>query len=266
MKAANPRPTINISFDGQIFNLLYDEEHDVLAIEIRNNAKYNASYAAFDLKKSKFINKKIQPLERWWTSMLTLKRGKLILYQYHDQQNPDLKDIFALDIKKGKQQWLHSQLHLKSIEENRLLVIKTEGDKFIPLQIDIISGQLEPNQDPVIENEKIKKNILQPFHYRENSDYFATVSNFLQNKFNIEPVQAIDYLEFERYIIISYYEKIEEKGGLLNSIMVLQEDGSLLLQDTLAGNLEGMGMETFVIINRQLIMIKDKTTLKGYKL
>ena len=266
MKAANLKSTINLTFDGQIFNLLFDEEAEILVLEIRNNVKYNASYAAFDLKKNKFINKKIQPTERWWTSMLAVKKGNLVLYQYHDQQNPDLKDIFALDLKKGRQQWLHSQLQLRKTGKDSLLVSKTEGDQILHLQIDLTSGKALPVKDSEFIIEKDKKNIEQPFHYQENSDYFATVSKFLKSNFQIEPVQAIDYLEFKHYIIISYYETMAEEGMLKNSLMVLDEEGKSLLKETISTKMKVIGMESFVIINRQLIMIKDKSTLKGYKL
>lgn len=266
MKAANLKPFLHLSFDGQIFNLLFDEKNDVLAFEIRNNAKYNASYAAFDLKKNKFINKKIQPLESWWTSMLALKNGQLILYQYHDQQNPDLKDIFALDIKKGKQQWIHSQLQLQKVGDDSLFVIKTEGEQVISLQIDLQSGKISQADNFASIEGKDKNQIQSPFHYHENTEYFATVREFLKGNYNIEPVQAIDYLEIDQYIIISYYEINADNNGLENSLLVLDDEGNLLMHEKISANLKGIGMDTFVIINRLLIMIKDKSTLKGYKL
>jgi len=264
MKNAKIKTIIDLQFDGQIFNLLCDNEAGVLALEIRNNAKYNASYAAFDLKKNKFINKKIQPAERWWTSMLSVNKESLILYQYHDQQSPDVKDIFALDLKKGKQLWLHHQVILQNVENEKLTVLRQNDDNIENMIITLPEGKLKPFSDDVVQ-QKIDK-IEQPQHYKENSEYFDTVSKFVNKKYNISPIKAVDYLEVKEFIIISYYLLTNEGKSLNNELLVLNEQGEILLKEKLAKDLKGIGMDTFVIINGLLIMIKDKNTLKGYKL
>lgn len=266
MKDIKIKATIDLQFDGQIFNLLCDNEAEVLALEIRNNVKYNASYAAFDLKKNKFINKKIQPAERWWTSMLSVNKESLILYQYHDQQSPDIKDIFALDLKKGKQLWLHHQLILQNVENEKLRVLRQINDSIDEMVISLPNGKLQPSPSSVLPQKKNDNKIEQPQHYKDSSEHFNTVSEFLSKRFNISPIKALDYLEVNDFIIISYYQLTSEGKNLNNDLLVLNKQGKILLKEKLASNLKGIGMDTFVIINGLLIMIKDKNTLKGYKL
>jgi hypothetical protein len=109
---------------------------------------------------------------------------------------------------------------------------------------------------------EVDSTIQPPAHYLENSEHFTTVSKFLQQKFNISPVKAVDYLENQGLIVISYY--LWQKEHLANFLLMIDVSGTKKSHILLADNLKSIGIDTFFMVESSLYTIRDKAELLIY--
>jgi hypothetical protein len=76
-------------------------------------------------------------------------------------------------------------------------------------------------------------------------------------------VGGIEYREWDGLVFISYY--VQEQG-LANYLMVVREDGKLVLSEKLDDSLKGLGADTFFILQGCLFYIRNKRELISYQL
>jgi hypothetical protein len=74
----------------------------------------------------------------------------------------------------------------------------------------------------------------------------------------------VDYLEHKSKIIVSFYSTEAEK--LVNYILVTDEEGQILFQDTIAEGLSTVALESFFLWKDQLIFIKNRKELVIFEL
>jgi hypothetical protein len=105
--------------------------------------------------------------------------------------------------------------------------------------------------------------VIRPFQYEEGTGHFDTVRDFLQARLGITPVATIDYLEFQRLIMVSVFV---QENNLANYLYVLDSGGEVLLNEKLGENLTGVGLDTFFMYSDHLIFVKNKSELITYKI
>jgi hypothetical protein len=87
------------------------------------------------------------------------------------------------------------------------------------------------------------------------------VKTFLEQKLNLSPVGAFEYLEFDSRIFVSYYVM---ETGLANYLLIMDNDGEVLLHEKLAEQLKGIGMETFFVLSGCVFFVKNREDLVSY--
>jgi len=70
---------------------------------------------------------------------------------------------------------------------------------------------------------------------------------------------ACDYLEWDGHIFISYY--CQEADSLANFLLMMGEDGKILLNEKLESDLKAVGVSTFFIFENHLIFVRNKAEL-----
>ena len=89
------------------------------------------------------------------------------------------------------------------------------------------------------------------------------MKTFLGQKLNLTPVVALEYLELDTFIFVSYYVA---EGDLVNYLLVLSADGKVLLHEKLDEHLKGIGLDTFFILSGCVIFVRNKRELVSYSL
>jgi hypothetical protein len=108
-------------------------------------------------------------------------------------------------------------------------------------------------QNPIVYDEKINET-----YFKEIADYIKTITNKTL-------VFAIEYLENETQIILSYYTF--EQLKLTNHLLVLDnKTGEFLYTDIINNDRNGIGFDTFVVVDRALIYVKNGTSLISIQL
>lgn len=157
-------------------------------------------------------------------------------------------------------------INLQHFGENELQFIYYEDgnspDQKQYLNIDIHTQEVKEESAMVVED--VSSTIQLPVHYLESTDYFNTVSKYIKEKLNVAPTKAVDYLESKGLIAISYY--LWQVDHLANFLLIMDNNGSIIIHELLADNLQTIGIDTFFMINSSLYTIRDKAELLIYDL
>lgn len=256
----------SFSFKGIVWKTLIDEINSILVCELRDEETRTVGFQAIDLAKKKILWDHMPLQEDWWIGLDEVFNSKLILHGFKDLQNPEHKGIIVCNVHSGKILWQNDSITFEGIHQNTIIgYLNNEGEKSF-VKVDIENGQVEPialNSSGVSFKSR-ETAILNCHHILASQELFTKISQFIKDLIKIEPVVAIDYLEKDNYIIISYY--IVENKTLSNYILILDENGEEKVHQNLGKNLKGIASDTFFVFKNMVIFVLEKKELVVYEL
>mgnify|MGYP001049037727 CR=1 FL=1 len=257
---------IGFETQGKIWKIIADQNASLLVVQIRDGEAYQTSFAAIETQKQVVLWKNFTLEENWWVGMSLVHQNVLLLHTYPDTQKPQSQGLIAVDITSQEILWQTEELNFYEAIHDKIVVTSptTSGDFY--LTIDIKTRKvLERFQElpPEFARKNENKSMIFPFHYQDETAYFQTVAIFLKKKFNLQIVQAVDYLEYDNFIIISYF--YENAGELMNNLMVLDHNGMALFHQNIEKQLTGIGLDTFFVFKNELFFVKHKALLQSLK-
>lgn len=220
------------TFEGKVWNVTEMAQKGLLILEIRDESKREASFSAFQFKKRSFLWENLMVEEPWWVSVAGSSGSELIFQVYDDMQNPEHKTFLALN------------------SETKEVVWKKKEVSFEKLEIESDAGKIS--------------RASHPFQYLEGNAYFETIKKFLQKTCGKTIVMGAEYLEADGIVCISYY--VMEPSGLANYLLVVSENGDVLLKEELGRHLKGLGVETFFILQGYLFFVRNKREFISYQI
>lgn len=235
---------------------------DLLVLEVRNEQRREARFSALNIITNEFAWKDILFDESWWIGLTAATKKVLLLHVYQNTENPDVKDLLAWDIFKQQTRWRVANFSFGFVSADRIYGRFADDSGSEEVVIEAETGSFLENNtaEPAIE-ENIP--IVKPFQYVEGTPYFETVKTFLHRTFNIVPMGGVEYLEEQSFIFISYHAT---QDSLVNNLIVLAADGSVLLHEKLGEGLKGLGFETFFILSGCLFFVRNKCELVSYRI
>src|SRR5690606_34119996 len=178
---------------------------------------------------------------------------------YTDTSNPDKKAIIAHRLTDGELIWWNNDFSLTDILDQELVGVSEKYGRQ-EIILDIQTGK--PLNSASFKSSQ-KDKVIRPQQYLEGHSYFETIKTFFNQKFNLLPTTALEYLEHGQLIFIScYFQEIE----LANYLFILSSDGNLLLKEKLDEHPKGIGLDTFFILSGNVFFVKNKTDLVSYKI
>ncbi len=259
----------NIVFHAPIWNIVLDSGHSFLVAEIRETATRQVSFAAIDLDNphAPLLWQDFRPDPSWWWSTVGIYNGVLLLHRYTDARQPEPKGLLAVDVRSRQVLWQHPEWVFQQVSGNALTVSRLEAEMPVFRNLDLTTGQdLSGKEQPIMPSAEppFHQDILYPLHYPEENTYFQPIARFLSQQLQIQPVKAFDYAEFQGLVVVSYY--LCAQSGLINRLVVLDEQARVLLHETLESDLPGVGQATFLIRHGSLIFVREKKELMSYGL
>ncbi len=252
---------INHIFDGIIWKIIPSHDNRILAIEVRNTELRSVFFSVLHLDFVDFINHNLSIKEPWWVGIEAVSEQHLYVHGYDSLLYAQHKGIFCLDHKKKIENWSLPNHTFIAIENNNLMAkYKNEIQK-----INLINGQIiEINPKFDNKNNQISENeILRIF---DEDAYFVKLQTFIFGFSGIMPVKLIEYLDFEEYILISFYENLAD-NYLKNYFYILDKNTKIeKLKVILADNVVGVATNSFCILKNKLVLCKDKNTLLIYEI
>ncbi|OJJ17424.1 hypothetical protein BKI52_26490 [marine bacterium AO1-C] len=257
---------VEFKAQGKIWKIIADQSDPLLVVQVRDGDAYQTSFAAIEPQKQAIIWQNFTLEENWWVGMSAMYQRILLLHTYPDTQKPQPQGLIALDVVSQEVLWQTKEFNFYEVVNNKIVVTSstTSGDFY--LTIDIKTGKvLERFQElsTGLTRKNENKSMIFPFHYQDEMAYFQTVAVFLKKKFNLQIVQAVDYLEYDNFIIISYF--YDNAGDLMNNLLVLDQNGQVLFHQNIEKQLTGIGLDTFFVFKNELFFVKHKTLLQSLK-
>jgi hypothetical protein len=256
------RPALLFShgFEGVVWNMQVAEKAGMLIIEVRNAEKKHVSFAALDLSTNRFLWENVEFDEPWWINLSAVRDDVILLTHYTEAANPDQKSLLAYSISGRKLLWWQNDFSLVSVND---IAVAGYSQKYgvKPLVLDIFTGKVT-NGD-TLESPAQNLSVIRPLHYREGESGFETVKKYLMRIGEKEIVSGVDYLEHAGFVVLSVYV---QEDGLANFLIVLDQEGTVVLREKAGGNLKGIGIDTFFILEGSLFFVKNKRELLRYKL
>ena len=246
-------------FEGVIWNSLTSPRSGVLLLEVRDSERKQVTFSALECQTGKFIWRDKSFDEPWWISLGAVSDDVVLFTVYLETNNPDKKGVFAYHIRDDRMLWWHNDFSLVSVS-NRTVEGVSSKYGFKKVVLDILNGQ-ETTQ--TYSEQGINTDAIRPHQYLPDHAYFATVKTFLEQKFNLSPVMALEYLEYDSIVFISFYVQETE---LANYLFMISAEGDLLMKEKLAEQLKGIGLGTFFILSSCVIFVKNKGELVSYKI
>lgn len=244
-------------FPGVIWNTVLLPEKHILLLEIRNPHDKQVSFSALQYGDNYFVWKDFRLEEKWWVSLATATSGKVVFTYYIEVQNPDKKGILVYDIDPPQLAWWNNDFSLTEVFTDALRGYSSKFGNRV-LTLDLQTGNEKSTDDgKLIDYAMIRR----PVQYLEGSPHFTTVKTFLQEKLNLLPATAFEYLEHESRILISYYTS---EAGLANYLLVIGPEGEVLLHEKLGEHLKGIGMDTFFVLSGCVFFVKNREDLVSY--
>jgi hypothetical protein len=236
-------------------------ERNLIFLEVRHGETFQVEFSALDYHSNQFIWKDWKMKESWWVSLTAANRDTLLLHTFVNRGNPDHKNLIACDIFSKTIRWEVEEFSFYDWDEAVIKGYRTKED-IVPAVINSKSGEVteekwEASNPPVVNNTTIK-----PMQYVEGALHFETVQKFIELRIQ-KPISAgVEYLEYGNWIIVSVY--IRESEGLANYLLVMTQEGELVLKEKLGEKLEGLGVDTFFILSGCLFFVKNRLELVAY--
>lgn len=256
-----------------IWRMVSNETGEKWVIELRDITDHKVLYTIMEIKDTETFKQDLLIENAWWTGITAFQGDKLVVHQFEDSENPEMKGFYIWDIKDRKVIWSSENFvfvklyndeiygYEKTSENREINKIISLTDQHVKI---VEQNQFEQIVQQITEIQEKNKAITYPFYYPENHAYFATVVGFLQQLLNIHAVKGCEYIEFSKAIIISYY--IIEDKLLVNYLLVINHQQEVQLHERIGSHEEGIGTDTFFIVKNRLIFIKEKYHLISYAL
>jgi hypothetical protein len=232
---------------------------DILIIETRDDQNFQVQFSALDFKRNEFIWSGLKLKESWWIGMTAANEKTLLFHTFINKGNPDHKNLIAYDIFDQKIRWEVEEFSFFDWNTSEIQGYNTKDDltqATINIESGIVTEKPWENK-PLVEQE----GLIRPVLYAEGVAHFETIKKFIQQKVQLTTSKAVEYLEYEEWIITSFYV---EEAGLANYLFVFDKNGAVLLKEKLGESLQGLGVDTFFMLSGCLFLVKNKSELVVY--
>jgi hypothetical protein len=263
--AQQNKSIISFPFKGIIWKLSLDISEKLLVLELRNEEDRSVNFAGVDLIKKSLVWQDVKVETSWWTGLEEAAEGRVYLHNYKDPQNPEHEGIIVLNGRNGKEIWRDSGKTFLALSEGYIVASEGNDDNRKYYKLDSKTGKPAGELDTkgLFKARSTKarqsENLLNSFHFSFENAHFSKIAGFVKQIMDAEPVQALDYLEYGEQVIISFYLYTPE--GLMNYLLVIDEEGAVKYKECIGTRLKGIAMDTFFIFEDLLIFVKEKKEL-----
>ncbi|WKN45739.1 DUF4905 domain-containing protein [Tunicatimonas pelagia] len=232
-------PNFSFTFKAPVWKTIVDDEGKHLFLELRSAEGQSTYFAALDLSSGQLLWEDFTlSVAEGWPTLYRANDQYLVFQVFTDTHNPEKKAYYAVEI--STQQLIQPQTQ--------------------PSVRNLING--ETNQK---NTDRQNNGLVQPFFYAEDQPYFATVASFVGSLGLGQPVKGCEYADYGNYIGIAYYLPAES-SGLANYLLILDQQGTILLHECLEASVPQVGLGTFFIAQNQLIVVQHQRQLVSYAL
>ncbi len=247
--------THSFKFEGQIWKIHPDPYSGWLVVELRNADTQEVSFLAIYEGELQWEGLQFEAL--WWLNSVGVFNGKLLIHQYDDSPFPSPIFLIGIDLTTQKIAFTLENRMFQTANDTVLQAIPSipeigNSTQFYRLK----NGEIAENK--LIEFEELIS-IKTPIIYFEGEKHFRTIKSFLLDKKIIPPFLQIEYLEVEKYFIVSSYHRLEDKT--IQQLYLFNVQGTLLADWLLQEKVAGKSPQSFIVHHQRLWFFREKGEL-----
>lgn len=250
----------------QVFRLI-PTESDKIIIEERDRDKKEVYFSCLDIYTGKEIFIDLQFEEKYWIGIEKIYKDVILFHRYEKPDLPNHKGIIAFDIKSQTVLWENQNKFLLAAED-KVLFMSSEFGITKLFSVDYLSGEIESDTFEV-QNIQPQKEDYSSYTYSQKISV-EELNNLIPSNFRklINEYVIKDYVNFvsrnETSLLSFHY--INNEGKLNNIFFAVDENGTILLQETLNTGLEKIEPESYFIKNDLLFLLFGSSGFGVYQI
>ncbi|WP_158281269.1 DUF4905 domain-containing protein [Dyadobacter jejuensis] len=234
-------------------------------VELRDPATKQVSFAALDTGLQKVLWEVSPPYSDWWSSLTAMSGDQVYIHDYRYPEIPEPTDLRALSLLDGSSLWeLANQVLVEPLEKPWLKVAGRQGRGGVPKYsvVDANTGAYSPFKE---ESLTVPKGLaLQaPVLYKDGEPYFEPMKAFIATMTDGHSAISIDYLEWNPFMMFSYYIYQQEK--LIQFLLVVNKSKELIFHEQISAPSDGIGQATMLMKEDLLVFLKNKNEFSSLK-
>jgi hypothetical protein len=247
---------ISIEFDAPIWEL--NVKGGLLLITTRNSELLQTHFHLYDMKQQVFVFDGLSFEEEWWISIFLWNGDQIVFQTYEDTQDIEQRTAFCYDIERAEVIWSIDGVKLQQVDPQSIMCVKL-GDKGDAFVLDVASGeQVERAPSPL----KAVENVQYPLQYAEESEYYAVLKQFIEERSDISVLGEIEYLEWNGLIFVGANYKSENSYAL--RLFIYDNDGQIQFVSDIEREMKGLAIGSFFMVGEAIIFVERKHMLKIY--
>ena len=255
-----PLPPENLfshTFPETIWRILPHPDRDQWVVELRDATRKTVSWALVDLPLKRILWQQSPPATDWWTTLAGFAGNRIFLHNYLFPDIPEATDLLALSSAKGELEWaLPGCVFVRDFPDfEQIIVAQKQGEiiqyRLCDSNLGLLKNQiLEKDLPPVV-----APNYRTPVRYETQDIYFDRLSSFLDKIVGVTGTIAVDYLESDPYLVISYY--LYESKKTAQYLLVVNRDKQIIYHNQLSDNRPGMSLDTILFKKDRLVFLRN---------
>jgi hypothetical protein len=243
-------------FPHSVLSIHYDSAYQVVIMEMQDTI--STVFSVLSLQSLTFLRTDWLPQEDFNFAVAAVIDGKLVLQHFPQPNLPIAAGIFVWDIFTQALCWATHDYRFERISYQNIQATPTASPEDSVL-LSLSTGNKLTEDALLLTHTIASPKAIHPQQYWQGTPHFVTVCTFLSNRFDIHPVEVLDYLEYKELVFISYFlpKNLPKSMGYSNYMLILDKQGEILWQNCINSNGKGITFDTFFVDNQKVIFLKD---------
>lgn len=250
----------------QLFRLL-PTDTGKLIIEERDRTIKEAFFTCLDIRSGRKIFSDLQFDEKYWIGIEKIYKDVILFHRFERPDLPQHKGIIAYDIKSQTVLWENQNTFLYAADDKLIFMSFDFGIKNL-IVVDYLSGEQENAEQSILNLEPKKEDYSSYIHSKKISrnNFEEMLGSDLKTKFS--EIIIKDEINFASKSGINFFSfhKITENGKYDNIFFAIENEGTILLEETLNKGLEKLEPESFFIKDDLLFLLFGRSGFGVYQI
>ena len=250
LKEENLKQVFSEKFKGLIWKIRIHEKNEYMAIESRHLESKNVSFTVLDLQTGKIFFKERSYLESMNLNLAYAAQKNLILTVNEHVESPESKGLISINVLNGEILWERYNFSFNQADSSGLQVYDPKIYPRNYLWINHLNAENISKQ----ENSSTRiSDLLFP-------DLFESyvLPNFIEHGLIIGQISV---LHKDGLSIVSFHQKMK---NYMQQRLVVYQDDRIFIDDIIIDDIQKLQPESFFMMNKQLLYIRNKNEIVSY--
>ena len=250
LKEEHLKQVFSEKFKGLIWKISIHEKNEYMAIESRHLESKNVSFSVLDLQTGKIFFKERSYLEPMNLNLAYAAQKNLIVTVNEHVESPESKGLISINVLNGEILWERYNFSFNQADSSGLQVYDPKIYPRNYLWINHLNAENISKQ----ENSSTRiSDLLFP-------DLFESyvLPNFIEHGLIIGQISV---LHKDGLSIVSFHQKM--KNNMQQRLVVYQDD-RIFIDDIIIDDIQKLQPESFFMMNKQLLYIRNKNEIVSY--